>query len=179
MTDEEEIAGALVQPSKLARHNGNISEGPCGNSCGRLTLKERLTGAVLCTGHCRLYVKYLRCAEGSGLLFGQHYSWCYSPRAHFCKKLVLCHSPVRKDFDVLCIFYSNSFICGAYSNGLLCTSDLLEIDLQERSPETEREKRRALLRGGTRAQMANLVPRDQKREKLARSELKWSVLHCK
>lgn len=46
MTDEEEIAGALVQPSKLARHNGNISEGPCGNSCGRLTLKERLTGAV-------------------------------------------------------------------------------------------------------------------------------------
>lgn len=65
-------------------------------------------------------------------------------------------------------------------DGLLCTSDLLEIDLQEKSPETERGKRRALLRGGTRAQMANLVPRGQKREKLARSELKKrSVLHCK
>ncbi|OXB53965.1 hypothetical protein ASZ78_006723, partial [Callipepla squamata] len=69
--------------------------------------------------------------------------------------------------------------CEAYCNGLLCTSDLLGIDLQERSHETERGKRRALLRGGMRAQMANLVPRDQKREKLARSELKRSVLHCK
>lgn len=51
-------------------------------------------------------------------------------------------------------------------------TNLLEIDLQEKSHETERGKRRALLRGGMRAQMANLVPRDQKREKLARSELK-------
>ncbi|KAK2533428.1 hypothetical protein Q9233_004642 [Columba guinea] len=58
-------------------------------------------------------------------------------------------------------------------------TNLLEIDLQEKSHETERGKRRALLRGGMRAQMANLVPRDQKREKLARSELKRSVLHCK
>lgn len=83
-----------------------------------------------------------------------------------------------KDDVILCIF-ENGFSCEAYSDGLLCTSDLLEIDLQEKSHETEREKRRALLRGGTRAQMANLVPRDQKREKLARSELKRSVLHCK
>lgn len=170
MTGEEEIAGALVQPSKLARHNGNTSEGPCGSSCERLTLKERLTGAVLGTGHCKLYVKYSGVQRDRGFYLGHttpDVTW-----VHFCKKLVLCHSPVRKNVDVSCIFYSISFICGAYSNGLLCTSDLLEIDLQERSPETEREKRRALLRGGTRAQMANLVPRDQKREKLARSELK-------
>lgn len=75
--------------------------------------------------------------------------------------------------------YFTIFSCEADSDDLLCTSDLLEIDLQEKSPETERGKRRALLRGGTRAQMANLVPRGQKREKLARSELKRSVLHCK
>ena len=79
---------------------------------------------------------------------------------------------------MLCVFES-SFSCEADSDGLLCTSDLLEIDLREKSHETEREKRRALLSGGTRAQMANLVPRDQKREKLARSELERSVLHCK
>lgn len=85
----------------------------------------------------------------------------------------LCYATTSLGTDdvILCIFES-SFRCEAYSINLLCASDLLEIDLQEKSHETEREKRRALLRGATRAQMANLVPRDQKREKLARSELK-------
>lgn len=40
MTDEEEIAGALVQLSKLARHTGNTSEWPCGSSCERLTVRR-------------------------------------------------------------------------------------------------------------------------------------------
>lgn len=70
MTGEEEIAGASVQPSKLARHNGNTSEGPCGSSCERLTLKERLTGAVLGTGHCKLYVKHSGVQRDRGFYLG-------------------------------------------------------------------------------------------------------------
>lgn len=86
--------------------------------------------------------------------------------------------PEKNESAIKCTFMI-VFSCEVYSYDLLSTSDPLKIDLQEKSHETERRKRRALLRDGTRAQMANLVPRDQKREKLARSELKRSVLHCK
>lgn len=117
---------------------------------------------------CTLF-PHRKLTEGPELLSWGIHSLCHSTQAHSCKELVS-HSPARE--KMLLGGYLTIFSCEADSDGLLCTSDLLEIDLQEKSPETERGKRRALLRGGTRAQMANLVPRGQKREKLARSELK-------
>lgn len=123
--------------------------------------EEGVTKAVLCTEQCRAdFPSQKPWREPTVAVWGNH-SPCHSTQTP--------HSPAR---ERCCSVVFDDLSCEADSHGLLCTPDLLEIDLQERSPETERGKRRALLRGGTRAQMANLVPRGQKREKLARSELK-------